>query len=49
MLGRFPMSYFQNRYLGEKRKKKRVRRLHERKFVFDWDVGEDTSHVSWLP
>ncbi|CAJ0578326.1 unnamed protein product, partial [Mesorhabditis spiculigera] len=34
-----------NRYLGNgKDKKKRSRRLHERKFVFDWDVGEDTSN-----
>ncbi|CAD6193000.1 unnamed protein product [Caenorhabditis auriculariae] len=32
------------RYLGgSKEKKKRGRRLHERKFVFDWDAGEDTS------
>lgn len=33
-----------DRYLGkQKEKKKRGRRLHERKFVFDWDAGEDTS------
>ena len=25
------------------KKKKRIRRLNDRKFVFDWDVGEDTS------
>ena len=25
------------------KKKKRVRRLNDRKFVFDWDAGEDTS------
>ena len=25
------------------RRKKRVRRLNDRKFVFDWDAGEDTS------
>ncbi|KAK6055502.1 hypothetical protein COOONC_06993 [Cooperia oncophora] len=32
------------RYLGlQKEKKKRGRRLHERKFVFDWDASEDTS------
>ncbi|CAI4220802.1 unnamed protein product, partial [Auanema sp. JU1783] len=32
------------RYLGiQKEKKKRGRRLHERKFVFDWDAGEDTT------
>ncbi|KAI6180721.1 RNA helicase [Aphelenchoides besseyi] len=26
-----------------KEKRKRGRRLHERKFIFDWDAGEDTS------
>lgn len=32
------------RYLGGQReKRKRGRRLHERKFIFDWDAGEDTS------
>uniref|UniRef100_A0A915Q207 Probable ATP-dependent RNA helicase DDX23 n=1 Tax=Setaria digitata TaxID=48799 RepID=A0A915Q207_9BILA len=33
------------RYLGGQReKRKRGRRLHERKFIFDWDAGEDTSN-----
>ncbi|CAD5225071.1 unnamed protein product [Bursaphelenchus okinawaensis] len=33
-----------SRYLGQqKEKKKRSRRLHERKFVFEWDNSEDTS------
>ncbi|CAD5231606.1 unnamed protein product [Bursaphelenchus xylophilus] len=33
-----------SRYLGaQKEKKKRGRRLHERKFVFEWDNSEDTS------
>ncbi len=31
------------RYLGAARRKKRIRRLNDRKFVFDWDAGEDTS------
>jgi len=31
------------RYLGKERKKKRVRRQNDRKFVFDWDNTEDTS------
>ncbi len=31
------------RYLGAPKKKKKVRRLNDRKFVFDWDAGEDTS------
>lgn len=32
------------RYLGIVKKKRRVRRLNDRKFVFDWDAGEDTSN-----
>jgi ATP-dependent RNA helicase DDX23/PRP28 len=32
-----------DRYLGATRKKKRIRKMNDRKFVFDWDVGEDTS------
>lgn len=32
-----------DRYLGQQKKKKRVRRLNDRKFVFDWDAGDDTS------
>ncbi|XP_074658573.1 putative ATP-dependent RNA helicase DDX23 [Tubulanus polymorphus] len=31
------------RYLGIIKKKRRQRRLNDRKFVFDWDTGEDTS------
>ncbi|XP_025996006.1 probable ATP-dependent RNA helicase DDX23 isoform X1 [Solenopsis invicta] len=31
------------RYLGLIKKKRRVRRLNDRKFVFDWDTSEDTS------
>lgn len=31
------------RYLGIIKRKKRVRRLNDRKFVFDWDATEDTS------
>lgn len=31
------------RYLGIVKKKRRVRRLNDRKFVFDWDTQEDTS------
>ncbi|XP_022902238.1 probable ATP-dependent RNA helicase DDX23 [Onthophagus taurus] len=32
------------RYLGIVKKKRRQRRLNDRKFVFDWDAGEDTSN-----
>ncbi|KAI9323701.1 P-loop containing nucleoside triphosphate hydrolase protein [Dichotomocladium elegans] len=31
------------RYFGGERKKRKIRRMNERKFVFDWDAGEDTS------
>lgn len=31
------------RYLGITKKKRRVRRLNDRKFVFDWDASEDTA------
>ncbi|WAQ95022.1 DDX23-like protein [Mya arenaria] len=31
------------RYLGMKKRRKRIRRLNDRKFVFDWDAGDDTS------
>jgi len=31
------------RYLGLVKKKKKVRRLNDRKFVFDWDATDDTS------
>ncbi|XP_035828520.1 probable ATP-dependent RNA helicase DDX23 isoform X2 [Aplysia californica] len=31
------------RYLGIIKKRKRIRRLNDRKFVFDWDAGDDTS------
>lgn len=31
------------RYLGQVKKKRRVRRLNDRKFVFDWNAAEDTS------
>jgi ATP-dependent RNA helicase DDX23/PRP28 len=26
------------------KRRRRIRRLNDRKFVFDWDTGEDTSH-----
>ena len=33
----------QTRYLGAERKRRKMRRLADRKFVFDWDAGDDTS------
>ena len=32
-----------DRYLGGKTKKRRIRKMNEKKFVFDWDNTEDTS------
>ena len=29
-----------DRYLGGVKKKKRIRKMNDRKFVFDWDAGE---------
>lgn len=37
------LAAIKERYLGIKKKKKRIRRLNDRKFVFDWDAGDDTS------
>lgn len=37
------MEAIRERYLGLIKKKRRVRRLNDRKFVFDWDASEDTS------
>ena len=34
---------FQERYLGGVKKRKKIRRLADRKFVFEWDTGEDTA------
>jgi ATP-dependent RNA helicase DDX23/PRP28 len=36
------MEAIKDRYLGMSKKKRRVRRLNERKFVFEWDATEDT-------
>ncbi|KAJ3334483.1 hypothetical protein HDU93_007872 [Gonapodya sp. JEL0774] len=31
------------RYMGAEKKRRKLRKANERKFVFDWDAGEDTS------
>ncbi|XP_028967968.1 probable ATP-dependent RNA helicase DDX23 [Galendromus occidentalis] len=33
-----------DRYLGMMKKKRRIRKLNDKKFVFDWDPSEDTSN-----
>ena len=37
-------SLLQARYLGSEKKRRKMRRLADRKFVFDWDAGDDTSN-----
>jgi len=32
------------RFMGGERKKRKIRRMNEKKFVFEWDASEDTSH-----
>ena len=34
---------FVTRYLGAGKRKRRVRKMNDRKFVFDWDATEDTA------
>ncbi|CBY41681.1 unnamed protein product, partial [Oikopleura dioica] len=38
------LTAIKDRYLGAAKKKKKVRKQNERKFVFDWDAGDDTSN-----
>lgn len=37
------MDAIKSRYLGAEKKRRKLRRLADRKFVFDWDAGDDTS------
>jgi hypothetical protein len=39
----FVLEAIKNRYLGAERRKKRIRRQNDRKFIFDWDNTDDTS------
>ncbi|KAI9225524.1 MAG: P-loop containing nucleoside triphosphate hydrolase protein [Piptocephalis tieghemiana] len=32
-----------NRYMGTEERRRRIRKVNDRKFVFDWDAAEDTS------
>ncbi|KDR81517.1 hypothetical protein GALMADRAFT_239515 [Galerina marginata CBS 339.88] len=36
------LSAIRSRYLGVDRKKRRIRKMNDRKFVFDWDAQDDT-------
>ena len=44
MIQKISNSLKKDRYLGQAKKKKKVRKQNERKFVFDWDAGDDTSN-----
>lgn len=36
------LAALRSRYLGVDKKKRKIRKMNERKFVFDWDEQEDT-------
>lgn len=36
------LSAIRSRYLGVDKKKRKIRKMNDRKFVFDWDEQEDT-------
>ncbi|KAG8930204.1 mRNA splicing protein prp28 [Tulasnella sp. 419] len=35
-----------SRYLGVDKKKRKIRKMNDKKFVFDWDEQEDTNHLT---
>jgi ATP-dependent RNA helicase DDX23/PRP28 len=37
------LSAIRSRYLGVDKKKRKIRKMNDRKFVFDWDVQDDTA------
>ena len=36
------LSAIRSRYLGVDKKKRKIRKMNDRKFVFDWDAQDDT-------
>jgi ATP-dependent RNA helicase DDX23/PRP28 len=36
------LSAIRSQYLGVDKKKRKIRKINDRKFVFDWDTGDDT-------
>ncbi|KND04410.1 uncharacterized protein SPPG_00140 [Spizellomyces punctatus DAOM BR117] len=42
-LGEKELQAIRDRYMGTERKRRKIRRMNDKKFVFDWDTGEDTS------
>jgi ATP-dependent RNA helicase DDX23/PRP28 len=43
------LSAIRSRYLGVDKKKRKIRKMNDRKFVFDWDEQEDTFADSGTP
>lgn len=37
------LSAIRSRYLGVDKKKRKIRKMNDRKFVFDWDTQDDTA------
>ncbi|KAG8906275.1 mRNA splicing protein prp28 [Tulasnella sp. 403] len=40
------LSAIRSRYLGVDKKKRKIRKMNDKKFVFDWDEQEDTNHLT---
>ncbi|KAG9032472.1 mRNA splicing protein prp28 [Tulasnella sp. JGI-2019a] len=40
------LSAIRSRYLGVDKKKRKIRKMNDKKFVFDWDEQEDTDHLT---
>ncbi|KAI8907069.1 P-loop containing nucleoside triphosphate hydrolase protein [Powellomyces hirtus] len=43
VLGDKELQAIRDRYMGTERRRRKIRRMNDKKFVFDWDTGEDTS------
>ncbi|KAJ3015985.1 DEAD (Asp-Glu-Ala-Asp) box polypeptide 23 [Thoreauomyces humboldtii] len=42
-LGEKELQAIRDRYMGTEKRRRKIRRMNDKKFVFDWDTGEDTS------
>ncbi|RDB15493.1 hypothetical protein Hypma_004229 [Hypsizygus marmoreus] len=41
------LTAIRSRYLGVDKKKRKIRKMNNRKFVFDWDAQDDTFAEDW--
>jgi hypothetical protein len=41
--GNSSLNFLQAKYMGIEKTKRKIRKMNEKKFVFDWDAQEDTS------